>query len=155
FTGTLTYAVYRESATGFLDFLYQYHATSHVRGDAIEHLTTIDFGKVTTNVTELSGLHAPTGFTKGTVVPNDATRSGNGEVVAFDFTTPNGITPGQTSRVLVIHTNATATVPGATNVIDGAIATVPTLGPRNSPEPATLTLFGGGLLGLAGSFFWR
>src|SRR5438128_1441949 len=37
FTGTLTFAVYRESATGFLDFLYQYHASTS-SADPVEHL---------------------------------------------------------------------------------------------------------------------
>jgi hypothetical protein len=152
FTGTLTFAVYRESATGFLDFLYQYHAlTSH---DPVQHITTIDFAKSTTDVTHITTT-APAGFVRGTQVPNDATRSVDGSVVAFDFTTPNSIPAGRTTHVLVIHTNATNVLPGATNLIDGAVATVRTLGPRSSPEPATLTLFGGGLLGLAGSVFWR
>jgi hypothetical protein len=157
FTGTLTFAVYRESATGFLDFLYQYH--SNASSDPVQHVSTTDFSlPTTTDVRRITGT-APTGFVLGTRVPTDATRSGGtGGVVSFDAPTPNSIAPGETSQVLVINTNATNIVPGTTNFIDGAIATVVTQSPRNSPEPATLTLFGGGLLGLAGLFgrrWWK
>jgi hypothetical protein len=154
FSGTLTFAVYRESATGFLDFLYQYHAsTSQGR---VQHLSTIDFGKFSADVTYLKTKLAPSGFVPGTFAPIDAARSTrHGSVISFDFLSPNSIRAGRTTQVLVIHTNATGVVPGATGLIDGRVATVPTLAPRGSPEPATLTLFGGGLLALAGSIVWR
>ena len=120
FTGTLTFAVYRESATGFLDFLYQYHNNTSSR-DPVEHLTMTDFATVTTDVTHL--LTTPTGFASGTVVPTIATRSpGLGSVVSFDFPTPSSIGPGQTTEVLAIHTNATQFDLGTTNLIDGAVA---------------------------------
>jgi hypothetical protein len=158
FTGNLTFAVYRESATGFLDFLYQYQNNASSR-DAVQHVSTTDFSlPFTTDVRTITAT-APTGFTLGTTVAADATRStGTGGVVSFDFPTPNSVAPGTTSEILVIDTNATNIVPGTTNIINGAIATVITQAPRNSPEPATLTLFGGGLLGLAGLFgrrWWK
>jgi hypothetical protein len=148
FTGTLTFAVYRESATGFLDFLYQYHNNTSAR-DPVQQLSMTDFASVSTDVTHLTTT--PTGFTSGTVIPQIATRSfGFGSVVSFDFPTPNSIAPGQTTEVLVIHTNATQFDLGTTNLIDGGVASVITRSPRSAAEPATLTLFGGGLLGLMG-----
>src|SRR5438874_766060 len=72
FTGTLTFAVYRESATGFLDFLYQYHNNTSSR-DPVEHLSATDFASVTTDVTHL--VTTPSGFAAGTVIPQIATRS--------------------------------------------------------------------------------
>jgi hypothetical protein len=147
FMGTLTFAVYRESATGTLDFLYQYRDAS---GDPVEHVSTTDFGTFSANVTHLTTT-APTGFVLGTVTPTDATRNFSG-VISFDTTIPGAIKPSETSQVFVIHTNATQIVPGTTSLIDGGIATVVTRGPTTAPEPATLTLFAGGLLGLGGLF---
>jgi hypothetical protein len=151
FTGTLTYAVYTEAATGFLDFLYQYHAASSV--DPVQHLAMTDFAGFTTDVTHLTA--APAGFAAGTLIPDSASRSpAPGSVVSFDYITPNSIGPGATTETLAVHTNAILTAPGTTNIIDGAITSIVTLGPRSAPEPATLTLFGGGLLGLVGCM-WR
>jgi len=148
FTGTLTFAVYRESATGFLDFLYQYHNDPSAR-DPVERLSLTDFASVSADVTHLTTT--PTGFASGTVVPQLATRSfGAGSVVAFDFPTPNSISPGQTTEALVVHTNATQFELGTTNLIDGGIASVVTRGPRSAAEPATFMLFAGCLLGLIG-----
>jgi hypothetical protein len=154
FTGTLTFAVYREAATGFLDFLYQYHNNaSSISRDPIQHVSSTDFGGNFTDVTYIRTT-APSGFVLGAIKPTDGTRSpGAGSVVSFDFTTPQSLPRGRTSLLLVIHTHATDFVMGTTSVIDGAVATVVTRGPtRIGPEPATLTLFGGGLLGLAGLF---
>jgi hypothetical protein len=151
FTGTLTFAVYREAATGFLDFLYQY-TNSGTSRDPIEHVSSTDFFHNLTDVTRITQT-APSGFVLGQVPPFAATRSpGEGDVVSFDFNTPNNIPRNKTSQVLVIHTHATDFGLGTSSVIDGAVASVITRSPRNGPEPATLTLFGGGLLGLAGLF---
>jgi hypothetical protein len=152
FNGILTFAVYRENATGFLDFLYQYHA--NLSQDGVQRLSTVDFPNFMIDVTHLTGT-APPGFVLGSSIPSDATRSDTpGSIVGFDFRIPNDITTGMTSQVLVLHTDATTTVPGATSAINGAVATVVTRGPATTPEPATLTLFAGGLLGLGGAF-WR
>ena len=156
FTGTLTFAVYREAATGFLDFLYQYHNNASSR-DPIQHVSNTDYSGNSTDVTFLRNT-APAGFVLGAIKPTDATRSFDaGSVVSFDFLNPQSLPRDRTSLLLVIHTHATDFVMGTTSVIDGAVATVVTRAPRASPEPATLTLFGGGLLALAGLFGrrWR
>src|SRR5215831_17532316 len=59
FTGELTFAVYRESASGLLDFLYQYHNDASST-DPVQNITTMDFGTFTTDVTYISGT-APAG----------------------------------------------------------------------------------------------
>jgi hypothetical protein len=152
FTGTLTFAVYREAATGFLDFLYQYHNDASSR-DPIQHVSNTDYGGNVTDVTFIRNT-APAGFVLGVIKPTDATRSPSaGSVVSFDFITPQALARDRSTLVLVIHTHATDFVMGTSSIIDGAVATVVTRGPtRIGPEPATLTLFGGGLLGLAGLF---
>jgi hypothetical protein len=120
--------------------------------DPIEHFASTDFGGSSTDVTFIRNT-APAGFVLGSIKPTDATRStGAGSVVSFDFLNPQSLPRDRTSLVLVIHTTATDFVLGTTSVIDGAVATVVTRSPKSGPEPATLTLFGGGLLGLAGLF---
>jgi len=154
FTGNLTYAVWREQSTGFLDFLYQFHNDSTSK-NPVEHISTTDFATVTTNVEEITGT-APSGFVLGSVVPDDATRSpGDGGVVAFNFPTPHSIPKNGTTRVLVISTNATQIEQGTTSLIDGAVATVITEAPVPIPEPGSLTLVCGGVLGLAGVSYRR
>jgi hypothetical protein len=151
FRGTLTYAVYREAATGFLDFLYQVHNNRN-SPDRIEFVTNTDFTGNFTNVTNLQ--HASTGFVTGSRAPQESARSSDGSVVSWAFLNGGGISPNRTSSELVIHTRATQFVPGTTNLIDGAVATVASAGPRPGPEPASLVLFAGSFAGLGGAGLW-
>jgi hypothetical protein len=57
FTGTLTFAVYRESSTGFLDFLYQYHAATSQ--DPVQRAAMTDFSSASTNVNFITSVAPP------------------------------------------------------------------------------------------------
>jgi len=159
FTGILTFAVYREAATGFLDFLFQVqNKTTSVSG--IEHVANTDFTGSVVNATYLGT--ASSGFASGGNAPNLAIRSIDGGGVSFDFSVAgNVINPGNTSRELVIHTNATTFTPGSTSLIDGGVASLQTFSPNSSsfgptnPEPSTWLLFAGCFLGLAGCWAWE
>src|SRR5207249_3312171 len=88
--------------------------------------------------------------------PVSADRTVVGNVVGFSYNPPvsANIQPGQTSYVLVIGTDATNFGPGNASVIDGGVTTVASFAPVGPaaavPEPASLLLFGGGLVTLAG-----
>ena len=87
-------------------------------------------------------------------MPVTADRNSVGDVVGFSFTPPDSakIQPGQTSDVLVISTNATDFTAGDVSVIDGGVSTVasfePTRPSTTVPEPTSLLLVTGGLIGL-------
>jgi hypothetical protein len=152
FTGTLTFAVYRETATGFLDFLFQVHNNSTSR-EGIEFVSNTDYSHNFTDVTYLQ--RASTGFVAGSRAPILADRSTDGAIVNFDFLGSNAISPNRTSRELVIHTHAPNFAPGTTHLIDGGVATVVSVGPRPGPEPASIVLFGGCFAGIASWGAWQ
>jgi hypothetical protein len=160
YQGTLYYAVYREAATGYLDFLYQIQ-NSKKSHDAITRVTTIDFSSAAgyIDATYLKAS-APSGFlSKGTRAPSTGDLSDDGSVVGFNF--PAGskskrtdIGPGITTDVFVVRTHNTGGYrPGSTSTIGGATVTVGSFAP--GPEPSTLVLFAGCFLGLAGWAGWR
>lgn len=62
----------------------------------------------------------------------------------MDVIGPGLITPGASSALMVVQTNAPAYTINAASVIDGYVATVPTFAPI--PEPATMALLGLGAL---------
>jgi hypothetical protein len=150
--GTLTTAVYRETS-GTLDFYYQVSVTSgtpvHGVFDTIGRVTGTDFDNFLTDVGFLTTSFGPFS-TGGTVAPQFADRKGG--VIGFSFVSPtvSPIHVGETSNILVISTNATNYVPGNASPHDGSGDIVPAFQPAgNVPEPATMALFGGGLLALA------
>jgi hypothetical protein len=154
FTGTLVAAVINEGAAnplGGLTFVYQV-SNDLASAVGLSRESNTQFGGFLTNVHFALNGSFLAGFVDGTVIPNTADRSGNGNVVGFNFVPPedNKIEPGETSVVLVIRTNAPDYEPGNSSVINGGVDTVDTFQPAVgvAPEPASLLLFGCGLLGL-------
>lgn len=151
--GSLTAAVVR-NAGGTLDFYYQ---------------VTNDLGSIDSLSRNTNSLFATLGIVYDTSVfyrtdtgglpifsdgdadatPLTVERNMTGRVVGFNFLSlplgATGIDPGETSRILVIRTNAVDFNAGMSSVIDGGVDSVDTFAPTGSvPEPASLILLGSG-----------
>lgn len=87
----------------------------------------------------------------GGIAPSQITRSPGGDVVGFNFF-GNWLTPGSSSALLVLQTDASSYVPVSASVINERTASVPSLAPV--PEPSILSLLGLALCGLA-IYRWR
>jgi hypothetical protein len=160
YTATMASAVYRNNA-GTLDFYYQVTVTGGP--DSIRRIATSRFANGTTWVTDgreiLDGSNiactACGGFFQdGAEDATDADRSLNGRVVGFNYEPASGdfpLDPGETTLVLLVRTNATQYQPGFFAVINGITETRVAFEPAEVPEPASLVLFGMGLLASAGA----
>ena len=159
FSGTLYLAVYKEAATGFLDFLYQAQINK-TSLDALTRQTSVDFrlaaGFVDATYIRVGGT-VPPGFLslKPQTVPTSADLSSDGSTVGFTFGHGDrGLGPGTTSVVYMIRTHVKGFHGGSSTLINREVpAPIPTFAP--GPEPSTLVLFAGCFLGLAGWTVWR
>lgn len=153
YTGSLTAAVIR-NAGGTLDFYYQITNSASSTADLTRNVNSA-FAVIapptvfTTQVfyrIDDAGL-AAFGFSAGDAdaAPTTADRNANGRRVGFNFGPLNMIDPGDTSRILVIRTDAIAFTNGVSTVTDGLTDPefVGTFQPATAaaiPEPASLLL---------------
>ena len=148
--GSITAAVVL-NALGTLDFYYQI-ANNAGSGHNLARNSNNDFSTAAfLFATEVfyrldNGGLGIFGAGDAAATPLTADRDASGVVVGFNFTgigTPAGtrINPGETSRILVIRTNATEYMPGSSFVINGVVAGAETFAPLAAvPEPASLAL---------------
>ena len=163
-SGTLISAVYRENASGTLDFYYQVvvNTTSTNCGGAnqpachaLTRHTNTDFNHagptITTWVATRGDAVGP--FSAGTAFPITADRNAAGDVVGFSFSPPVGaaIQPGQTSAILIVSTDAHSFTNGTTSVLDGGFATVSAYEPDPTVPPVISKTFGASLIPLGGT----
>jgi len=143
-TVDVTTAVYR-SIEGTLDFYYQ------VRNDSaqnlVHRLTTSEFvGFLTDSWYILDGGVIPCAacpggsFERGTQDPLTFDRDGFGEVVGFNFPTPDfEVDPGEASLVLLVRTDATAYQLGTVSVINSGSVTETAFQPSAAGAPPKKT----------------
>lgn len=145
YTGTLTSTVYTNDSSNpygpnALTFTYLVTndaASNHV----LSRFTVSDFANILTDTSYQA---------TGGIVPTSVDRATD-DVVGFNFLLGFGagpITPGNSSALLVVQTNATTFADSIATVINGTPAVVSSYAPRAIPEPATA-----GLLAVAAAGF--
>jgi hypothetical protein len=159
YTASLNYAVYKESVSGMIDFLFQVVNSSNSIDSAIS-LSASTFAGVKTSVYNVSpsdaNLSGSLFDSSGSVLASSASRSGGSgkdKNVSFSFPAPNDVAPGSASVVLEIQTNSKSFKKGKTSLLGVEGVSFNTFAP--SPEPASLVLLGGCFAGLGGAFGWR
>lgn len=148
YTGTLTAAVVRNSG-GTLDFYYQITNDASSIHSLSRNTDSLFSGFSTDVYYRVDDAGLPALFTAGVLgaTPLTVDRGPGGEVVGFNFTGGGSgplINPGETTRILVIRTDAVDfTNGGFSSVLNGLPAFVSVFQPATTapiPEPASLLL---------------
>ena len=143
YTVSYDVGVYKDNSnvlcSGCLDFFYKF--TNNGPG-VNERFSAFDFSGFTTDV----GYDTLTPGQK----PISVDRSLDGSVVGFNYTGADTLLAGASTGYLLIETNAMQFVPGTFTVQDGVSVNGQAWAPATTPEPASLALFGTGLLGIVG-----
>jgi hypothetical protein len=141
YSGIARAAVY-DGGNG-LDFYYQFTSDAVLGNNDIERMTTFNYKGFSVDASQTSTAFGI--FSAGTTNIDTADRSNSG-VVGFNFL--SGLTPGSTSYIAILHTNATKYKAGTFAIIDGYSANAVAFAPA-VPEPETWAMLGLGL-GLMG-----
>lgn len=124
-----------------LDFLI---FASNAGPGIFERLSTSAFAGF---LTDVGYTATPSGVT-----PVSVDRSGNGNVIGFNFIPPgSSVDSAQSTAILEIQTNATNYTAGLVSIQDGSSGFGAGFAPTSTPEPVSMTLFGTGLLAIGTS----
>jgi hypothetical protein len=129
FSGSLQSIVLQQSG-GNLEFVYQFSNDNNPNNDSIERFSVDDFTGFSTDVDYIpsTGASAPTLVSRQPAV--------TGDVVGYTF---SGVSPGTSTDILTVETNATAFQIGSAALQDGGNVSIPAPVPA-VPEPATIGL---------------
>lgn len=148
FSGTLTTEVIAGASSnplGGLTFLYQVSNDGAAGPNSIGRMS----------LASMAGFVIDASYDPASgVAPASIDRNPSGDVIGYNFVpTPidplaGFLAPGNSSTLLILHTDAPTYRAAVASLIDGGVITVPTFGPA-VPEPSTIVLGLGSLVSLA------